>query len=38
MAAVIELRDHCDGVTLRDLLKRSYGSEQTRRLLALAVV
>ena len=38
MPAAIELRDHCDGVTLRDLLKRSYGSEQTRRLLALAVV
>jgi hypothetical protein len=38
MPAAIELRDHCDGVTLRDLLKWSYGSEQTWRLLALAVV
>ena len=38
MAAAIELRDHCDGVTLRDLSKRSYGSDQTRRLLALEVV
>ena len=38
MAAAIELRDHCDGVTLLDLMKRPYGSDQTRRLLALAAV
>ena len=37
MAAAIELRDEYDGVTLRDLLKWSYGSDQTWRLLALAV-
>ena len=37
MAAAIELRDEYDGVTLRDLLKRSYGLDQTRCLLAWAV-
>jgi hypothetical protein len=38
MAAAIELRDDYDSATLRDLAKRSNDSDQTRRLLALAVV
>jgi transposase len=38
MAGAIELRDDYDGARLRDLAKRSDDSNQTRRLLALAVV
>ena len=38
IAAPIELRFNCDVVTLRDLGKRSDDSNQTRRLLALAIV
>ena len=38
MAAAIDLRDDYDGATLRDLAKRSNDLDQTRRLLALAVV
>jgi len=38
MAAAIELQDDYDSATLRDLAKRSNDLDQTRRLLALAVV
>jgi hypothetical protein len=38
MAAAIKLRDDYDGLTLRDLEKRSDERNQTQRLLALAVI
>jgi hypothetical protein len=38
MAGAIELRDDYDGAALRDPVKRSNDSNQTRRLLALAIM